>query len=116
MFFHRDNEECNIDKDDYEEVWWENKISETFFDYDSADNDAPDLPEENEASFLNNTFGHKLLNWVLIFIIRLQAKHYLPDAAILSILKFIAAVLSLIDKQNGSHLAKKFSIFKRCIT
>ena len=41
-------------------------------------------------------------------MIRLQAKHYLPDAAILSILKFIAAVLSLIDKQNGSYVAKNF--------
>ena len=104
-----DNEEYNIDEDDYkEEVWWENEISETIFDYDSADNDAPELPEENEASFSNNTFGHKLLKWVLIFIIRLQAKHYIPDAGILSILKFMAAVLSLLDKQNGSHLAKKF--------
>ena len=70
--------------------------------------DSPELPEENEASFSDNTFGHKLLNWVLIFIIRLQAKNYLPDATILSILKFIAAVLSLRQTKwlTSFHLQK----------
>ena len=79
-----DDEELRMDEEDYEkEVWWEDEISEIIFDYDNADNDAPELPEENDASVANNTFGHKLLNWVLIFMIRLQAKHYLPDAAVI---------------------------------
>ena len=83
------------------------------FDYeDSTDDDAPELPDNNEESGSNDTFGHKLLNWVLIFVTCLQAKHYLSDAAILSILKFISAVLILIDRHNNSYLAKNFPSLK----
>ena len=104
-----DNEEYNVDDHEVVECW-ENEVPETLFDYDdntSTDDDAPELPEDSEALSSNETFGLKLLNWLLIFIMRLQAKHYLCDTAIQSILKFICAVLSIIDKRNGCHFAEK---------
>lgn len=105
MWIFTDNDDYN--KSDCEEVWWENEIPETIFEYDNTDDDSSEIPEETPF-YENDTFGHKLISWVLIFVLRLQAKHYLSDAAILSILKFIYAVLLIIDKKNGYHLAKIF--------
>ena len=107
-----DNEE------DYEEeVWWENEMPDVF-SYTCTDDDAPDLPEENETSIssANTTFSYKLLNWLLIFLMRLQAKHYLSDAAILSILKFTCAGLINYRQTEWFKFIRQFSVFKIFIT
>ena len=71
----------------------------------------PEIPEETPL-YEKDKFIHKLISWVLIFVLRLQAKHYLSDAAILSIFKFIYAVLLIIGKKSSW---KQFSIIKMFI-
>lgn len=59
----------------------------------------PEISEETPL-YDKDKFSHKLIiSWVLIFMLSLQAKHYLSDAAILSIFKFIYAVLLIIGKK-----------------
>ena len=44
-----------------------------------SDNEVPDLPLNQE---ILQAEERDLVVWILIFVVRLQAKHYVPDAAL----------------------------------
>jgi uncharacterized protein YbaR (Trm112 family) len=51
------------------------------------------------------TTEHRLTRWLVLFLLRLQAQHYIPDAAIVSLLKFLYAfflVLGSFSKECKS--------------
>ena len=72
-----------------EEEVWEDEGSE---DDDSEDEALPDL--EESSTFTKET---ALTTWLLLFLLRLQAKHYIPDTAITSLLKFLYAFLQILS-------------------
>lgn len=48
-----------------------------------------------------------LVHWMIIFLLRLQAKFYVPDAALQCIVKFLSAFLLVISR-SSSHMASVF--------
>lgn len=63
---------------DGEEVWEESD--------ESCMEECPELPS---AAQKESEEENAILQWLLLFLLRLQAKHYIPDAAIHCLLKFL---------------------------
>lgn len=63
-----------------------------------------DIMVEEAALKPKSTIEYCLVMMVVQFLIRLQSKHYIPDSAITSILKFLYTLFVVIGK--FSHIAK----------
>ena len=75
---------------------WDSDSEETCGD--EFDNDeAPDLPLNQES----RAEERDLVVWLLIFILRLQAKHYIPDVALTSLIKFLFIFFSVIGRTSS---------------
>ena len=55
-----------------------------------------------------------LVHWMVIFLLRLQAKFYIPDAALQCLIKFLSVFLSVIGR-SSSHVAHMASVFPRSL-
>ena len=60
------------------------------------DDEVPELPSI-QASLAEE---RALIVWLLIFILRLQAKHSIPDVALTCLIKFFSSSLLLLDEQT----------------
>ena len=84
------------DSDCLEEIW-EDDNSEFSLNSDiQMDEDCPRFPQVDATSSTEMA----LVYWLLLFILRLQARHYLPDAALKSLLKFLHTVLVIIGRYS----------------
>lgn len=84
------------------EVWEDNDSSD-------CEDEGAVLPElESDESTTRN--GRALLTWLLVFLLRMQAKHYIPDAALNSLLKFLYAFLLIISLSSEfiQHIIRVF--------
>ena len=79
-----DVEVCEDDTDSENSSDTEDKVS------------APNFPESDVSHSEANT----LVLWVLIFILRIQAKHYIPDTALQCLLKFLFVFFSIVGRTN----------------
>lgn len=82
------------------ECWEDNEesLEADFPSCTAADCDVPDMPLNEDTSCLKEEYA--LLTWLVLFIVRLQAKFYLPDAAITCLLKFLYALLCIIGRSS----------------
>ena len=88
---------------------WDSDSEETCGD--EFDNDeAPDLPLNQES----RAEERDLVVWLLIFILRLQAKHYIPDVALTSLIKFLFIFFSVIGR-TSSYVATIASSFPKSL-
>lgn len=67
----------------------------------------PAMPASEAVSNVNES---ALLTWLLLFLVRLQAKFYLPEVAIDCLLKFLYILFSIIA-QNSTFVARMISNF-----
>ena len=84
------------DSDCLEEIW-EDDNSEFSLNSDiQMDEDCLRFPQVDATSSTEMA----LVYWLLLFILRLQARPYLPDAALKSLLKFLHTVLVIIGRYS----------------
>lgn len=94
------DQELNGELEDAEE--------EEYWDEDSElldlDFPAMERSEQNQATQGN------LVMWLLLFFLRLQAKHYLPDAAVNSLLKFLSVFFLILGRYSEfiANMARNF--------
>lgn len=79
---------------------WEEKDSD---DDDDLLPDLEDSTQENEMA---------LLTWLLLFLLRMQAKRYIPDVALNSLLKFLYAFLLILGRYS-EFVGRMVSIFPK---
>ena len=86
--------------DDGEEVWDESD--------ESCPEECPELPTASQDSEEEDA----IIQWLLIFLLRLQAKHYIPDAAVQCLVKFLYIFLRIIGRYSTTiaNIASKFTI------
>lgn len=77
---------------------------------DTNDEECPDSP------LASNTHVQErdLVNWMVIFLLRLQAKFYIPAAALQCLIKFFYVFLSVIG-QSSSYVAHMASFFPKSL-
>ena len=69
--------------------------------------DLEDLNFDISDEVNNDTTEYRLTTWFALFLLRLQAQHYIPDAAIDSLLKFLYAFLVILG--SFSDVCKSLS-------
>ena len=72
------------------EIWEEKEEDLEFF------NDEETI--EDSTSTSSRSAPHTLTMWLVLFLLRLQSKHYVPDKAIDSLLKFLCTLFSVIGR------------------
>ena len=72
-----------------------------------TDNELPPCP--NEETPPANSKEHTLVCWLSVFLLRLQARHYIPDIVLTYLLKFLYVFLSVIGRFSDvvSTIAKQ---------
>lgn len=77
-----------------------------------------DTEDENSPDFAvvgnSHTDERDLIRWMVIFFLRLQAKFYIPDAALHCLIKFLYVFLSVIGR-SSSYVAHMASVFPRSL-
>lgn len=93
-----DEDQKDLSEDEEEEYW---DGDTEFLDLDFS---AIERSERNETTQSN------LLRWLLLFLLRLQAKHYLPDAAMNSLLKFLCVFFLILGRYSDfiANMASNF--------
>ena len=83
-------------------------------DFDAENIGVPALPRQNQASTSSEC---SLVSWLVLFLVRLQARHYLPDVAIACLLKFLYTLLVIIGRQSVfvANMAKQFPCSLHCL-
>ena len=83
-------------------------------DFDAENFGVPALPRQNQASTSSEC---SLVSWLVLFLVRLQARHYLPDVAIACLLKFLYTLLVIIGRQSVfvANMAKQFPCSLHCL-
>ena len=71
------------------------------------DEDGPELPQAYSTSSSGET---ALVYWLLLFILRLEGRHYLPEVALKSLLKFLYTVFVIIGHYSD-FVARMADIF-----
>ena len=68
--------------------------------------ECPELPTASQDSEEENA----IIQWLLIFLLRLQAKHYIPDAAVQCLIKFFYIFLHVLGRYSTTiaNIASKF--------
>lgn len=71
------------------------------------DEDPPAFIQQDTRTYNNE---NALLTWILLFLLRLQAEHYITDSAVNSLLKFLFLFLNIIGRQSESvaYIANSF--------
>ena len=82
------------------------------FESEFDDDQSPNLP--NPISQNHGTEENDLVKWILIVILRLQAKHYIPEAALNSLIKFLFVFFSVIGR-TSPYVAKIVASFPRSL-
>lgn len=74
---------------------------------ESCDDDAPDLPIVGHTQCSEEK---DLVGWIIIFLLRLQAKHYIPDAALDYLIKFLCVFFSVVSRSSAfvSNITQTF--------
>ena len=87
------------ESDEGEEVWEESD--------ESSSEECPELPNEVNRTC---TIESAVLSWLLIFILRLQAKYYIPDVAIQCLIRFLHILFSVLGRYSPviANIASKF--------
>ena len=92
---------------------WENSLHEDL-QADFLEPDANDQPETPNNDATETSSENGLVRWLLLFILKLQARHYIPALAINSLLKFLYVFFSIIGLQSN-FVAKLASSFPKSI-
>lgn len=83
---------------------------------DLSDDEEPDLPVSRQSS--TNTEGKDLVSWIIIFLLHLQAKHCIPDAAMNYLIKFLWVFLFVVGRYGSfaANIAITFpkSLYELC--
>ena len=90
---------CNAGSES-EQLW---EDDEEDFDLPMIDGNAdgaPSLPEVNESQH-DVQQQSALVGWLLGFLLRLQAKHYIPDSALQAFIKFLYAFFVVLSAFSG---------------
>lgn len=82
----------------YSMRWTPLTINEENVDTD-YDPEVPVLPDYGTDAVANSEES-ALLTWLLLFLVRLQAKFYLPETALNCLLKFLYIFLSIISRKS----------------
>ena len=65
------------------------------------DREIPDIPQSvNEESNAERFQVASLATWIILFLLRLQAKHYIPDKAMDELIKFLFAYVKILGKYS----------------
>ena len=94
----------------FTEEHWEN-IEDYDSDIEQEINNAPSQPtppEHNSNELV--TEAAALATWIVLFLLRLQGKHYIPENAIDELIKFMSKVFTIMAKYStfNSHFNNKF--------
>lgn len=96
-----------------EEVW-ENEEGERDLNEDFINDweDGPDFPQHD-----NKEDEDSLVSWLVIFLLRLQSRFYLPDAAVSCIVKFVYAFLVILGTRSEyvARMVKSFPHSLYCL-
>ena len=76
---------------------------------DAFDDEVPDLP----LNQVSQAEERDLVVWLLIFMVRLQARHYIPDAALTCMIKFLY-IFSVV-RRTSSYVATIASSFPKSL-
>lgn len=82
---------------DVEVECWEDNNEQLEKDFPSNDSEMPDLPLAEDISIPQES---ALVTWLILFLVRLQSKFYLPDTAVSCLLKFLYAFLCIIGRHS----------------
>lgn len=91
----------NAGTDSEDEIWEDNEenLDGDYHTIHVSDGEIPDLPvAENDS---NSTQESALRTWLLLFLIRFQAKFYLPNTAMACLLMFIYTFLNIIGHHSN---------------
>ena len=77
---------------------------------DTFDDEVPDLP----LNQVSQAEERDLVVWLLIFMVRLQARHYIPDAALTCMIKFLYIFFSVVGR-TSSYVATIASSFPKSL-
>ena len=90
-----------------EEIWEDVDQLQLEADFPPFYDEPPSLPQQNT---ITSKPDNVLLTWLLLFLLRLQAKHYIPDSAVNCLLKFLYMFFSIVGRHSDfvSSLAGSF--------
>lgn len=74
---------------------------------DYKDSEVPALPD---VEAIANSEESALLTWLLLFLVRMQAKFYIPETAMNCLLKFLYILFSIISR-NSTFVARMIQKF-----
>ena len=80
-----------------EEMWEDADQLQLEADFPPFYDEPPALPQQNTVT---SKPENVLLTWLLLFLLRLQAKHYIPDSAVNSLLKFLYMFFSIVGRHS----------------
>jgi len=80
-----------------EELWEDADQLEVETDFPHACDEPPALPQQN---VMTQRSDNVLITWILLFLLQLQAKHYIPDSALNCLLKFLCVFFCIIGRHR----------------
>lgn len=81
---------------DFEEVWeYEDAEEDVNNDFANSWEESPDFPLQEKHEEENS-----LVSWLVLFLLRLQSRFYLPDVAVSSLVKFLYAFLVILGTRS----------------
>ena len=92
-------------------MWEEANENQLETEFPQEAEESPPLPMECATV---DTHESALLTWILLFLVRLQARHYIPDSALNCLLKFLYIFLRIIGRQSN-FVAKLTTHFPKSI-
>lgn len=104
--------------EDEEEVWEneeaEEELNQDFIIDSECNVEEPEIPSPSPQEEKGENC---LVSWLVLFLMRLQSKYYIPDAAIGCLLKFMYAFLVIIGKQSVviANIVKYFPQSIHCL-
>ena len=91
------------------EMWEDADQMQLEADFPQFYDEPPALPQQNT---MTSKTENVLLTWLLLFLLRLQAKHYIPDSAVNCLLKFLYMFFSIVGRHSDfvANLALCFPV------
>lgn len=90
----KEEEEEHEQEEEEEEECWEDCEEHSFVFSSNGGPNHSNLAQATQETKVN------LLSWILLFILRLQAKHYIPDVAVKSLLTLMYIFLSILGRKS----------------
>ena len=81
-----------------EELWEDENEGEIEFFDDQLNVPPPSLPQDESESSSSNTSTRSIVLWLTGFLLLLQAKHFIPDAAMNALLKFLSVLFRVMGR------------------